>query len=136
VVVNKRDLPARLNPEDLEQKLPQRSAASLRPVPILLVSALQGTGIEHLRQAILKAALPALADNREAQFLTNLRHQQHIAKAVEALQAAHTAVEQSLPHEMLLLDLYAALRPLNAITGETTVEDILTQIFSTFCIGK
>jgi len=45
-------------------------------------------------------------------------------------------VAENLPHEMLLLDLYNALRPLNAITGETTVEDILTQIFSTFCIGK
>ena len=54
----------------------------------------------------------------------------------QALAAAQSAVDQSLPHEMLLLDLYGALRPLDAVTGETTVEDILTQIFSTFCIGK
>ena len=37
---------------------------------------------------------------------------------------------------MLLLDLYAALRPIDAITGATTAEDILNRIFSTFCIGK
>jgi tRNA modification GTPase len=37
---------------------------------------------------------------------------------------------------MLLLDLYGALRQLDSLTGETTAEDILNRIFSTFCIGK
>ena len=46
------------------------------------------------------------------------------------------AVEANIPHEMLLLDLYAALRPIDAITGATTADDILNRIFSTFCIGK
>ena len=41
-----------------------------------------------------------------------------------------------IPHEMLLLDLYAALRPIDGITGATTADDILNRIFSTFCIGK
>src|SRR5580658_3231996 len=39
------------------------------------------------------------------------------------------------PHEMLLLDLYSALGPIDAITGATTADDILHRIFSTFCIG-
>jgi len=136
VVVNKCDLPSRLSGEDLQDGLRPPSDASNRPVPILFVSALHGEGIEPLRKAILEAAVPALAGDREAQFLTHLRHQQHVLQALAALQAARAAAEQNLPHEMLLLDLYGALRPLNAITGETTVEDILTQIFSTFCIGK
>jgi tRNA modification GTPase len=38
--------------------------------------------------------------------------------------------------EMLLVDLYNGLRPLDAITGATTTDDILNLIFSTFCIGK
>jgi len=37
---------------------------------------------------------------------------------------------------MLLLDLYAALRPIDGFTGATTADDILNRIFSTFCIGK
>jgi tRNA modification GTPase len=45
-------------------------------------------------------------------------------------------VRGRVPHEMLLLDLYGALRPLDAITGATTTDDILNLIFSTFCIGK
>jgi tRNA modification GTPase len=53
-----------------------------------------------------------------------------------ALDAAAGAVTAKVPHEMLLLDLYNALRPLDAITGATTTDDILNLIFSTFCIGK
>jgi tRNA modification GTPase len=41
-----------------------------------------------------------------------------------------------VPHEMLLLDLYEALRPLDQITGATYVDDVLDIIFSTFCVGK
>ena len=54
----------------------------------------------------------------------------------EALDHARSAVEYGIPHEMVLLDLYAALRPIDAITGATTADDILHRIFATFCIGK
>ena len=43
---------------------------------------------------------------------------------------------KTLPHEMVLLDLYSALRPLDEITGATSNDDILNLIFSRFCIGK
>ena len=55
---------------------------------------------------------------------------------IAGLTAAQTAVAESIPHEMLLLDLYEALRGLDALTGTTTTEDVLRLIFSTFCIGK
>ena len=55
---------------------------------------------------------------------------------LNALTAARHAVESKIPHEMIMLDLYGALRPLDAMTGETTTEDILNLIFSSFCIGK
>jgi len=100
------------------------------------VSALTGQGVPELRRAILDTALPGLGGSRETGFLTNIRHQRLIGEALEALEAARLAVEHNIPHEMLLLDLYNALRPLDAITGQTTVEDILNQIFSTFCVGK
>jgi tRNA modification GTPase len=52
------------------------------------------------------------------------------------LAAASYAVGHNIPHEMVMLDLYSALRPIDAITGETTTDDILNLIFSSFCIGK
>jgi tRNA modification GTPase len=134
VVINKSDLPAQLSWEDLRGTL--KCASEARSVPILSISALRGEGIESLRKAIIEAALPSLAGDREPQFLTHFRHEQLIRQALGALHSARAAAAQDIPHEMLLLDLYSALRPLNAVTGETTVEDILAQIFSTFCIGK
>jgi tRNA modification GTPase len=59
-----------------------------------------------------------------------------VRDALAALAAAKSAVTGKVPHEMLLLDLYGALRPLDSITGVTTNDDILNLIFSTFCIGK
>jgi tRNA modification GTPase len=96
------------------------------------VSAVSGYGIEGLRQKIV----PAVAREQESGFITSLRHEQLLRESVEALQQARKASELGIPHEMLLLDLYAALRPIDAITGATTADDILNRIFSTFCIGK
>ena len=50
--------------------------------------------------------------------------------------AATAALSARVPHEMLLLDLYSALHSLDELTGSTTTDDILSRIFSTFCIGK
>ncbi len=137
VVWNKVDLrppPVELDLGNLEL-MPGDDGAS-RPAGPWLVSALTGQGVPELRRAIVEGALPGLDGSRETGFLTNIRHERLLRDSLEALGAARGAVEQNVPHEMLLLDLYNALRPLDAITGQTTVEDILDQIFSTFCIGK
>jgi tRNA modification GTPase len=100
------------------------------------VSALTGQGIAELRTAILEAVAPAGAFEQETGFITSLRHEQLLRESATYLGKAEEAVAAKIPHEMLLLDLYAALRPIDAITGATTADDILNRIFSTFCIGK
>ena len=102
----------------------------------LPVSALTGQGIPELREAILEAVAPKGAFEQETGFITSLRHEQLLRESVGYLEKAGAAVEAAIPHEMLLLDLYAALRPIDAITGATTADDIINRIFSTFCIGK
>ena len=72
----------------------------------------------------------------ESALLTNVRQQAAVTSALEALAKARAAAETNTPHEMLLLDLYSALRALDELTGATTTDDILNLIFSTFCIGK
>ena len=69
-------------------------------------------------------------------MLTNLRHHQAITAAIQALNDAAEANTNSIPHEMILLDLYRALWAFDSLTGQTTSDDILNLIFSTFCIGK
>lgn len=119
MVGNKCDLPAKA---DVPGALP--------------VSALTGEGIAELRRAVVDVLAPRGRLEQEGGFITNLRHEQLLRESREALEQAQTATEHGLPHEMLLLDLYAALRPIDGITGATTVDDILNRIFSTFCIGK
>ncbi len=99
-------------------------------------SALTGAGIPELRQEILRHVGGDHGAQAEAGFLTNLRHQNLVQESLVGLSAAASAVGKRIPHEMLLLDLYNALRPLDEITGATTTDDILNLIFSTFCIGK
>lgn len=100
------------------------------------VSALTGQGIAELRAEILRHIGGETGAQAESGFLTNLRHLGLVQDSLISLEAAAKAVAGKIPHEMLLLDLYGALRPLDAITGATTTDDILNLIFSTFCIGK
>jgi tRNA modification GTPase len=102
----------------------------------IAVSALTCAGIPQLRDAILETVAPKGVWDQETGFITSLRHEQLLRESAEYLEKAQAAAASAIPHEMLLLDLYAALRPLDAITGATTADDILNRIFSTFCIGK
>ena len=104
------------------------------PADALPVSALTGQGVDELRQSILDAISPEV--EQEAGFITSVRHEGLLRESLQSLAAAREAVVAKIPHEMLLLDLYSALRPIDAITGATTADDILNRIFSTFCIGK
>src|SRR6266849_10278905 len=99
-------------------------------------SALTGEGIPALRAAILNHVAGDSTTQLESGFLTSVRHQKLVNDALTSLDAATKAVAARVPHEMLLLDLYGALRPRDEITGATTTEDILALIFSTVCIGK
>ncbi len=105
-------------------------------VDVIPVSALTGDGVPGLRRRLVEAIAPRGRLEQEGGFITSLRHEQLLQESREALEQARSATMLGIPHEMVLLDLYAALRPIDAITGATTVDDILNRIFSTFCIGK
>ena len=146
VALNKSDLPRRISENEMDHFLSANeadaSAAATRAssfesrIPAVLTSALTGAGIAELREAILATAVPARDVSGEGALITNLRHQQLIQDSLAALARAREAARTHVHHEMLLLDLYDALRPLDQITGATGVEDILGVIFSTFCVGK
>ncbi|HZU10622.1 MAG TPA: GTPase, partial [Pseudacidobacterium sp.] len=125
VAANKCDL----NLEQSELQIPGDGLKLVR------TSAITGEGIDELRRVVLELVHGPGAGNENG-MLTTVRHHQAVTGALDSLAAARKAVAEKIPHEMLLLDLYAALRHLDSLTGETTPDDILNLIFSTFCIGK
>lgn len=126
VVINKIDLPQAVD----------EGPVNRRPPAVCRVSAKTGQGIEELRQALFQDFGRERLLEGEGTLVTNLRHEHLISDAIAALQESHNSLMNRMPHEVLLLNLYGALKALNALTGETTVEDILENIFATFCIGK
>lgn len=102
---------------------------------IVRTSATTGKGIAELRQTVLEIATKGTPP-QEIALITNLRQRQAVLDALAALEHTGNAVRASIPHEMILLDLYETLSALDRLTGATTPDDILHLIFSSFCIGK
>jgi tRNA modification GTPase len=99
-------------------------------------SARDGHGVEELRTAMAETLVGEGRIAPESVMLTNLRQHTAVTEALQALEHASHGALGGVPHEMLLLDLYAGLAALDSLTGVTTPDDILNLIFSTFCIGK
>jgi tRNA modification GTPase len=100
------------------------------------VSALTGEGIDALRQAVVDVLAPSGGLELQDGFITSVRHESLLREASAMLEKARRAASAGIPHELVLIDLYCALQPLDAITGVTTADDILHRIFTTFCVGK
>ncbi len=130
IAVNKCDLPD-ARPSDASEAAASPGNGG---IAALSTSALTGEGIAALRERIVALATGGAA--AEPGMLTSMRHHQAVSAAHAALADAARANAASIPHEMILLDLYRALWALDSLTGQTTPDDILNLIFSRFCIGK
>lgn len=128
VVCNKADLPARLDARGLIAQHPNIHDT-------IETSAAQGLGLDELAQAVARALLGS-GTLTGATLITNPRHRDALAQAVEGIRTAITGLEVGLPLDLAVIDLTTAVEALGEITGETVGDDLLAEIFSRFCIGK
>jgi tRNA modification GTPase len=124
VVMNKIDLPG--------FSVPASCVDKLQPIN---VSARTGEGLATLRAAIL-ASVNSNGIDEGGLLITNARHYDLLCNTQRQLEAARAALHERHSEELVLVPLHNALKFLGQITGETTTEDILSEIFATFCIGK
>ena len=125
VVRNKSDLPACA-------VLPADTAA-----PSVAISTVTGAGVPELRDAITDAFMHGAAiDGREFVAVSKARHRDALLKARESLQYFVSNLHAGVNMELLPIDLRDALDAVGEVTGETTADDVLDKIFSSFCIGK
>lgn len=113
-----------------------QQAESEYTTPALAVSALTGWNLHELRDHLAQRLLGSDWLTPEGAVITSERHQIALQQAVTSLQQAWQSVEESLPAELISVDLRGALDTVGLITGETATEDIVERIFSDFCIGK
>ena len=99
------------------------------------VSAKTGEGLEQLQRAIVEPFSPRHASSNGF-LVTDARHHDLLARAAAEIRHSIDLLDQRASEEITLIGLHNSLRYLGQITGETTTEDMLTRIFSTFCIGK
>jgi len=106
----------------------------LNGAQVVHVSAMTGKGVPDLTAAILE---PFGSHSGSVDLLiTDSRHYDLLTRATSNLEKASRSMVEGAGEEIVLADLHNALKFLGAITGETTSEDILSEIFATFCIGK
>jgi len=111
------------------------SACCVEDVRAINVSAKTGEGLSDLRAAILANVNNSGMEN-DGLLITNVRHYDLLCSTQRELEAARATLHELHSEELVLVPLHNALRFLGQITGETTTEDILSEIFATFCIGK
>jgi tRNA modification GTPase len=126
LVVNKRDLPGfKLRDE----------YAELGSMKGIAISALHGNGLDDLNRAITDELGVSNFDT-PGLLVTDARHYDLLSRTCAEIEAAIKLLENEAGEELILVGLHNALTLLGAITGETTTNDILSEIFATFCIGK
>ena len=98
------------------------------------ISAKKGQGIDELKDKIVDTVLGGNLDSG-SDVITNERHAQAIERALASVKNAYLNID-TLPTECVLIDLRDAYVALGEITGTTATEEIVTRIFSKFCLGK
>ena len=129
LVLNKEDLPP-TGYLDIPPEVEEGCAAKVS------VSALKRTHLQDLRESLLNAVAGGGDFEQEGVLITSVRHKRCVQEARRHLQEGIGSYQQGMSEEFPLYDFRKALDSMGQITGATTVDDILQEIFSTFCIGK
>jgi tRNA modification GTPase len=125
VAINKSDLP---NLQHVDNRLTGSAK-------VVHVSAVTGEGLDQLTTAILEP-FGSVDSETVGLLITDSRHYDLLRRAQISLEDSRELLKQAASEELVLVGLQNALRFLGEITGETTADEILGEIFSTFCIGK
>ena len=122
-----------LNKSDLPNRLAQ---AVINGSPAVSVSCLDGQGIEALKEAIRNQVWNGEITSEMLEVMINSRHQEALRRAGVSLRTALEQLRAGAPLDLVAVDLRIGTNAVGEIVGQTTTEDLLDSIFSTFCIGK
>lgn len=103
---------------------------------LVSISAKTGAGIDVFKKSLVVPFTESVANTDAGLLVSDARHHDLLRRSASEIETSIELLEDHASEEFVLVGLHNALRYLGEITGETTTEDMLTRIFSTFCIGK
>jgi len=128
ILFNKTDLPSKLSTEDI--------ASYANEEEIVTTSMLNKEGIDQLEEKIAGYFFQGQMNERDATYLSNTRHIALLEKAEQALVEVQNGIEMEMPVDLIQIDFTRAWDLLGEITGDSVQDELLTQLFSQFCLGK
>lgn len=124
ILLNKTDLPQAISLSDL-------------PKDVIPISILANTNLEQIEERINHLFFEnAGLTEQDATYLSNARHISLIEKALDSLQAVNEGLELGMPVDLLQVDMTRTWEYLGEIVGEAAPDELITQLFSQFCLGK
>ncbi|MDH6364360.1 tRNA modification GTPase [Enterococcus sp. PF1-24] len=128
VLLNKTDLPCVLDVESLKTEVGEKL--------LLPVSVLQNQGLEQLETAIAELFFGGQIGEKDATYVSNSRHIALLEKAQQALGEVVNGIEAGLPVDLVQMDMTRCWDYLGEIIGDSVQDELITQLFSQFCLGK
>lgn len=128
IILNKMDLENRLDMKELEEAAGNS--------PIIRTSIVTQEGINELEANIADLFFSGQTGERDANLISNIRHISLLQDAESALEDVITGIESGMPVDLVQIDMTRAWDYLGEITGDSVQDELITQLFSQFCLGK
>lgn len=128
ILLNKTDLPAKLDQAELTELVGTDQ--------LFAISVLQNAGLDQLEQAIAALFFGGQTGEKDATYVSNTRHIALLEKAGQALNDVKTGIEAGMPVDLVQIDMTRCWDYLGEIVGDSVQDELITQLFSQFCLGK
>lgn len=127
-MLNKTDLPSQLDAAEL--------AKYTESDTILTISVIENTGLDQLEQAIASLFFAGQTGDKDASYVSNTRHIALLEKASQALGEVSSGIALGMPVDLVQIDMTRCWDYLGEIVGDSVQDELITQLFSQFCLGK
>ena len=124
-----------LNKSDLENNIRDNELLQTK-MPYIFVSALHGTGLSDLEQAVSEMFIKGKIESTNDALVSNIRHITLLKSSRSDIEQALKALEDNMPIDLVNIDIDNARQSIGKITGKTVEEELLNYIFAEFCVGK
>ena len=134
-LMNKSDLPSMTEDDELRRQISMLSEKA-DPSCFVTISAKSGEGLEQLKEKLEEMFLGGALSMNDEVIISNIRQQHLLEKAKESLDLVRQSLDNGMAEDFVSIDLRDACIFLGGITGEDTSDDMVDEIFRSFCMGK